>query len=286
VAFGSVVGFAVPRPSRRSIAFAFAVAVAAIAATTSTTRPAAGAADPTLRIVFPEGFSVRQMVDRVAEVRRIAIRKRHVTPRLTGGDYAAAARRTTVPRPFVRYLGRRSIDGFLFPATYEFTATSSAEELLASQVAAFARAWRTVDLRPARSRGRTPYDVLTVASMVERETVAPEERRLVAAVIYNRLDKDMPLAIDATLRYGLGIPGTRPLRRSQLESDSPYNTRRFKGLPPTPIGNPGLASIRAAAKPADVDYLYYVRKLDKVHHFFTADEEEFCRKAREYGYRC
>ena len=72
----------------------------------------------------------------------------------------------------------------------------------------------------------------------------------------------MPLAIDATIRYGLGIEGTRPIKRSHLQSSSPYNTHRFKGLPPTPIANPGLASIRAAAKPAAVDYLYYVRKPD------------------------
>ena len=122
--------------------------------------------------------------------------------------------------------------------------------------------------------------------MVERETVVPPERRLVAAVIYNRLEQGMPLGIDATLRYGLGIQGTRPLTKAQLASNTPYNTRRFQGLPPTPIGNPGLASIRAAARPAGVDYLYYVRKPDRIHHFFTADEEEFCRKAREYGYSC
>jgi len=105
-------------------------------------------------------------------------------------------------------------------------------------------------------------------------------------VIYNRLDQDMPIAIDATLRYGLGIQGTRPLTKAQLASQTPYNTRVHIGLPPTPIGNPGLASMRAAASPASVDYLYYVRKPDGVHHFFTADEEEFCRKAREYGYGC
>ena len=105
-------------------------------------------------------------------------------------------------------------------------------------------------------------------------------------MIYNRLERDMVLGIDATLRYGPCIPGTRPLMKTHLASDSPYNTRRFKGLPPTPIGNPGLASIRAAASPATVDYLYYVRKPDGIHHFFTADEEEFCRKAREYGYSC
>ena len=97
---------------------------------------------------------------------------------------------------------------------------------------------------------------------------------------------DRTLGIDATLRYGLGIPGTRPLTKAHLASNSPYNTRRFRGLPPTPIGNPGLASIRAAANPAGVDYLYYVRKPDKIHHFFTADDEEFCRKAVEYGYSC
>ena len=128
--------------------------------------------------------------------------------------------------------------------------------------------------------------MLVIASMVEQETVAPEERRLVAAVIYNRLARGMPLAIDATLRYGLGVPGTRPLTAAHLRSDSPYNTRRRKGLPPTPIGNPGMPSMRAAARPAKVDYLYYVRKPDRIHHFFTADEREFCEKAREYGYKC
>jgi UPF0755 protein len=95
----------------------------------------------------------------------------------------------------------------------------------------------------------------------------------------------MPLGIDATLRYGLGIQGTRPITAAQQRSNSPYNTNRFKGLPPTPIGNPGLASMQAAARPAEVDYLYYVRLPDKVHHFFTASEAEFCAKAIELGYK-
>ena len=238
-----------------------------------------------LRIVFPEGWSARQMADRVAEVRRIAIERRAVTPRLTGAAYARAARGARPPRAFREEAGR-NVEGFLFPALYHFEGHTSAETLVANQLVAFEQRWRTVDLRPARRRGRTPYEVLTVASMVERETVAPEERRLVAAVIYNRLERNMALGIDATLRYGLGIPGTRPLTRAHLASSSPYNTRRFRGLPPTPIGNPGLASIRAAANPAPVDYLYYVRKPDKIHHFFTADDVEFCEKAREYGYSC
>ena len=115
--------------------------------------------------------------------------------------------------------------------------------------------------------------------MIEKETVAPEERRLVSAVIYNRLRNGMPLGIDATIRYGRNVPGTEPLKQSDLDSDSPYNSRRRLGLPPTPISNPGLASIRAAARPARVDYLFFVRKPDGVHHFFTASESEFFRRS-------
>ena len=238
----------------------------------------------TLRIVFPEGFSVRQMADRVSEVRKIAIRKRHVTPRLNGVAYKAAAGRARAPSAFRPYLKRRSVEGFLFPSLYEFTKETRAPELIAQQLAAFEQVWSGIDLRRARAKNVTPYDVLIIASMIERETVAPDERRLVSAVIYNRLKQDMPLAIDATLRYGLGIPGTRPITKEQLRSNSPYNTRRFKGLPPTPIGNPGVPSMRAAARPAPRNYLYYLRKPRSVRHFFTASEQEFCEKVREYGY--
>jgi UPF0755 protein len=245
---------------------------------------AAATAPVTLRIVYPEGFSARQMADRVSEVRKIAIRRRHVTPRLTGVAYKAATAHARAPRAFRPFLRRRSVEGFLFPALYEFTQFTTASELVEKQIAAFEERWRTIDLRRARARGRTAYDVLTIASMIERETAVPAERRLVSAVIYNRLRQGMPLGIDATLRYGLGIPGNRPLTKRQLQSNSPYNTRRFKGLPPTPIGNPGAPSMRAAARPAPRNYLYYLRKPNSLSHFFTADEQEFCDKVREYGY--
>jgi UPF0755 protein len=88
----------------------------------------------------------------------------------------------------------------------------------------------------------------------------------------------MPLGIDATLRYGLKIPPTRSIRQSELEDPTPYNTRIHQGLPPTPIGNPGLASIQAAAHPAEVDFLYFVRKNDCKSHFFTASEAEFLKR--------
>lgn len=246
--------------------------------------PAGAAAPVTLRIAFPEGWSAGQMVDRVAEVRRIAIRTRGVTPRLTGTSYARAVKQARAPRAFTPFLKRRSVEGFLFPDTYEFTRTTLAADVVGRQLAVFEQRWRSVDLRRARARGLTPYDVLVVASLVERETVVAGERALVAAVIANRLERGMPLGIDAALRYGLGIEGTRSITRAHLRSSTPYNTHRFKGLPPTPIGNPGLASIRAAGRPATVDYLFYLRIPGTLRHFFTADEQEFCAKALEYGY--
>ena len=224
------------------------------------------------------------MADQAAHVRRIAIATRGVTPALSGKAYAAAAARATPPRAFAPFLKRRSIEGFLFPAGYEFLPSSTAASLIARQIATFEQKWKTVDLRAARARKRTPYDVLRIASLVEREAAVASERTLVAAVISNRLDRGMPLGIDASLRYGLGIQGTRPITAAHLRSNSPYNTHRFRGLPPTPITNPGLPSLRAAAAPAKVDFLFYLRKPNSLRHFFTADEAEFCAKALEYGY--
>jgi UPF0755 protein len=239
-----------------------------------------------LHVIFPEGFTRREMADRVEAVREIAIDTRNVTPRLTRTGYLLASAAAVPPPAFRRDWSRGNIEGFLFPATYEFTKVTTARKLVRDQLRHFRQQWRKVDLGYARSKNLTPYDVLIIASMVEKETVAPEERRLVAAVIYNRLRLGMALGIDATIRYGRNVPGTEPLKVSDLESDSPYNTRKRLGLPPTPISNPGLASMLAAARPARVDYLYFVRKPDGVHHFFTASEAEFFRKKCEYGFGC
>jgi peptidoglycan lytic transglycosylase G len=237
-----------------------------------------------LRVIFPEGFTRAEMADRVAAVREIAIGKRNVTPRLTRAGYVAATSAAKPPAEFRKDWGGTSIEGFLFPATYEFSQHTPSAGLVRDQLAHFGRQWRRVDLRYARSKNLTPYDVLIIASMIEKETVAPEERKLVAAVIYNRLRQGMPLGIDATIRYGRDVPGTEPLKRSDIESDDPYNTRNRLGLPPTPISNPGLASLQAAAHPARVDHLYFVRKPDGVHHFFTASQSEFCARSLEYGF--
>ncbi len=238
------------------------------------------------RIVFPEGFTREQMAARVSTVAKIAQRERGKKPRLAAGKYLAA---TSHPRRVPGFgKGRRPLEGFLFPATYDFTVRTTSAQLAARQLEAFRREWAKLNLGYARSKNLTPYDVLTIASMVEAETAAPEERQLVAAVIYNRLHQGMPLGIDATLRYGLHIPPTESIHQSQLESSNPYNTSALgghTGLPPTPIANPGLASMQAAAHPAHVDYLYFVRKPDKQHHFFTASLTAFEQYKAAHGYR-
>jgi UPF0755 protein len=246
--------------------------------------PVAAPRPKILRIVFPEGFTRHDMAERITAVNRIAQQKRHVTPKLSASRYLALTASSAVPGRFAGDGKRRSLEGFLFPATYAFTARTPSAELVRDQLAAFRKNWTRVNLRYARSKNLTRYDILIIASMIEKEVRAPSERRLVAAVIYNRLRAGMPLFIDATIRYGLNVPPTQSLRESQLHDPNPYNTRVHRGLPPTPIANPGLASMQAAAHPAKVDYLYFVRKPDKVHHFFTASQQQFLAYARAHGY--
>jgi uncharacterized YceG family protein len=168
-----------------------------------------------------------------------------------------------------------SLEGFLFPATYELKSDATAQDLVAKQLEAFEDQFASVDLSYAKRKNLTPYDVLIIASMVEREASVAEDRPLIASVIYNRLRSGIPLGIDATLRFALNN-WTEPLKVSELASDSPYNTRKFANLPPGPIGNPGLDSLRAAAKPAQTDYLFFVVKpCGEGEHAFSETDAEF-----------
>jgi UPF0755 protein len=245
------------------------------AAQDTTTGPPA---KPVLRIVFPEGFTRAQMADRITAVNKIAEEKRQITPKLSEREYLTVTETTNPPAGFPKDVP--NLEGFLFPATYDFTEDTTTKELVGDQLDAFDQNWSEIDLKYAKSKNLTPYDVLIIASMVEKEVQVPKERPLVAAVIYNRLHLGMPLGIDATIRYGFDIPPTEPIQPSQLESDNPYNTRKIAGLPPTPIANPGLASMQAAAHPAKVDYVYFIRKADCKSHFFTASEQEFLNYPR------
>ncbi len=153
----------------------------------------------------------------------------------------------------------RNLEGFLFPASYELKKGQRASDLVSKQLDAFKQNFATVDMSYARKKNLSKYDVLTIASMVEREAQVPGDRALVASVIYNRLHLGMDLQIDATLRFALH-DWDKPLTQSQLASRTAYNTRNRPGLPPGPIGNPGMASIRAAAHPARTGFLFYVVK--------------------------
>jgi UPF0755 protein len=169
----------------------------------------------------------------------------------------------------------KSLEGFLFPATYQLDPGANVDQLVSEQLQAFRQNIAGVNMSYAKSKNLTTYDVLTIASMIDKEVMVPSERPLVAAVIYNRLHRGMPLGIDATTRFEFHNY-TGEITESQLQSPSPYNTRIHAGLPPTPIGNPGLAAIKAAARPAKVNYLFYVLNGDgSGHHCFTASDQEF-----------
>jgi uncharacterized YceG family protein len=246
--------------------------------------PTVVAAPKPFRIVFPEGFTREEMAQRVQAVAQIAEHKRN-------RKKVRLAKRTYLLESHPRVLAgfgtkKRGLEGFLFPATYDFLNNTTSAQLVQMQLAAFVENWSKVNLAYARKKNLTPYDVLIIASIVEKEALVPDERPKIARVIYNRLHAGMNLGIDATTRYGLHVPGTKSLTESELASSNPYNTRNPKitGLPPTPIANPGLASMQAAAHPVTGDWLYFVRKPDLQHHYFTANYNDFINHANQYGF--
>jgi uncharacterized YceG family protein len=229
---------------------------------------AAPAPPKTIRITIPEGRSARETAPLVRQAG-------------LEGDYLAATRRSA--RNLGAPRGTRTLEGFLFPATYELKPGASARRLVGEQLSAYRENFAKVSLRRARAKNLTRYDVLIIASMVEREAGVAKDRRLISAVIYNRLKERMALGIDATIRYRVNN-WNRPLRVSELQVDSAYNTRTHLGLPPTPIGNPGLESLKAAANPANVDYLFYVvRPCGNGAHAFSSTDAEFQRDVAGYN---
>jgi UPF0755 protein len=185
------------------------------------------------------------------------------------GDYRVASRRSPLlnPAAYGAPHGTPNLEGFLFPATYDMDKGAPASRLVEEQLVAFQENFGVSDIARAHALHVTSYQLLIVASMVEREAQIPSDRPKIAAVIYNRLAAGMPLGIDASIYYAVELASgiatyTHELTEAQLHIDSPYNTRTHVGLPPTPISNPGLASIEAAAHPAHVSYLYYVAGAD------------------------
>jgi len=209
------------------------------------------------RFTVPEGYSIRDIAAKLdqegkgrgAEFQRLARDAKFIA---------------SLQLPFET--APPSLEGLLFPETYYFSAGTSEAELARSMVREFVQ--RAVPLLTGRKGNPAlePYQVLTLASIIEKETGVPEERGLISAVFHNRLRSGMRLYSDPTVIYGVeNFDGN--LTRKQLDTASPYNTYRMEGLPPTPIANPGLDSIRSALEPAKSDYLYFVAKGDGTHHF-------------------
>jgi uncharacterized YceG family protein len=177
------------------------------------------------------------------------------------GSYLAATRHSPLlnPRAYGAPRSTPSLEGFLFPDTYQLREPIRLKALIADQLQTFKRTFGRMSLAYARSRHLSAYDVLIIASIIEKESATAHDDPLVASVIYNRLKDGIPLGMDSTTRYEFN-DYDKPLTASQLATRSPYNTRVNKGLPPTPISNPGLAAIKAAAHPARTSYLYFVVK--------------------------
>ena len=200
------------------------------------------------------------------------------------GSYYVATRRSPLIDLAAFGAPRRTpdLEGFLFPDTYQLVEPISISALVNDQLKTFRTQWSHINLSYARSKHLTPYDVLIIASMVQAEAATARDRPLIASVIYNRLRLGMPLQIDATTRYATGNY-TTPLTDAELNSRSPYNTRIHKGLTPTPIDNPGLAAIQAAAHPAQTNYLYFVVKpCGNGEQVFTSSYNQFLADARKY----
>ncbi|HLA10438.1 MAG TPA: endolytic transglycosylase MltG [Pyrinomonadaceae bacterium] len=177
----------------------------------------------------------------------------------------------------------RNLEGYLYPDTYEFSPDNTAAEVIQMMVKHFRSVWKPEWNEQARARNLTPRQIVTIASLIETEAKLPEERRLIASVIYNRLARDMSLGVDSTVVYASKLEGKwrddGKVYRSDVERRSPYNTRLISGLPPGPIASPGRSSLEAALNPADSDYLYYVREPsrdDGAHNFYN-NEGDFAR---------
>jgi len=210
---------------------------------------------------IPEGYTVAQIVDKIAATRELT--KAQLTRALRSKDLI-------VP---LRPKGVTSLEGLLFPDTYAIEPDDTAEAVLQEMLNQLEVVLSRHRLSAA-PRGLDPYELLIVASMIEREAKVAADRPRIAAVIYNRLARNMPLQIDATVEYAVGHS---PLTAADLRSPSRYNTYVHTGLPPTPIASPGEAAIKAALQPADGDWLYYVIASEEGEHAFTASYQEFLR---------
>jgi peptidoglycan lytic transglycosylase G len=218
------------------------------------------------RITIPEGFTI-------AQITSVLVRSLHATPDSVDAAVRDSALRARVSDPAA------TLEGYLFPDTYIFEPGTTARQAVTEMVKRFEREWKPGFDAQAAALGRSRHEIVTMASIVEKEARLPEERPVIAAVYYNRLKDGMPLQADPTVQYAMGRHTERVLYRD-LTIDSPYNTYLYPGLPPGPIASPGGASLRAALAPARVPFLYFVAAPDGHHEFrATIAEHEQAKRA-------
>ncbi|MEC0369713.1 endolytic transglycosylase MltG [Paenibacillus chibensis] len=230
------------------------------------------------RITIPEGYTVEQIAKKVSEATGTAAEEFIKLADHPGSEAVAAFQEIPAGAKL-----KHASEGYLFPDTYEFKKGTKDSDIFHRMMEQFQSKIDNIpDLQQKlKDRGMTLHELLTIASLVEREVVVDEERPLVAGVIYNRLDKKMKLEIDATVQYALPEPKERLLYKD-LKVESPYNTYLHDGLPPGPICSPSLASIEAALSPKASDYLYYVTKKDGSHeHLFAKTYQEHLKNIKK-----
>lgn len=224
-------------------------------------------------VIIPEGFTAKQIAERLA-----AKTKRPPADfyEFIRGQGVGQVRPDELPPELT------TVEGYLFPKTYQFERRAHPRAIISRMIDQFKLETASIDWTFAKGKNLTKHQIVTVASLIEREARLPEERPLVAAVIYNRLAKGMPLQLCSTVQYLL--PEQKAvLTDKDLKIASPYNTYQQTGLPPGPISSPGIDSIKAALAPAPVDYIYFVLMSPDGHHAFTNNYNEFLAAKRRAG---
>ena len=219
------------------------------------------------RVTLPEGKTVRETARILAKAGFTA---EEFLAEATSGKHKVYNQRA----------GLKNLEGFLFPKTYDFKEGTTASQALDILLGQYERETKTLDWSRASRLGVNAYEIMIIASMIEREAQVPQDRAKIARVIYNRIERGMRLQIDATVQYGIFLKTgsyKHPLLLEDYTFPSTYNTYRIDGLPPAPIASPGLETIKAALNPADGEWLYYVLINDKGEHGFANTYDEFVR---------
>lgn len=223
----------------------------------------------TKRLTIPEGFTRFDIAKRIAEMFP-------QEPPMTEDQILMLMTDTSLIKDIAPEA--RNLEGYLYPSTYNFPPDAKPAEIIKAMVEQFKKEWKPEWAERAKSLGRTPHEIVTIASLIETESPVESERPIVASVIYNRIAKSIPLGIDQTAVYIAKMEkrwdGT--IHKSDLESTSPYNTRKYGGIPPGPIASVPVSAIEAALNPEKTDYIFYVLNVEKndgSHHFYASAAE-------------